>query len=461
VPKGPLRQSRCALGVAVCLPVEPGRGSPFVTLAPVAIGALIAATVLLALCATGLGIYVGRRDHAARERALEQAVQQFERKAVETQRANEDLWERMERSEAAVRELQISIVQIPEIAQRLYALRDLREIPDSTLELVQEIFQPSYSIFYRLSNGKLVAVACRGESEFRIGHRLEPGEGVVGWTALKQMPFTPEDAELETPAVRTRNLARCLPRKGFSLCVPIMAQERPLGVVLIGPSTRHLPHAREIGRTLALISSVAIASTVVLSKERLLAKTDGLTGLLNKTSVYRRLRDLVSDDTKAPLSIFLLDIDHFKNYNDTYGHLPGDELLKRMGALLRENSREHEVVGRYGGEEFLVVMPNTTKDVAVRVAERIRMLVEGSTLQQQDAEPIGRVTISGGVATAPADGEEVDALLRNADTALYQAKRTGRNRVVAYVGAGEHLAGLEESDVIDGDAETEIEKTDS
>ncbi len=376
-----------------------------------------------------LGFYPGRRQR----QGLEQALAQLERRAVETQRANEDLWERIEQAEASVRGLQLSIVQIPEIAQRLSALRELREIPDGTLDLVQEIFQPAYSVFYRVNSGKLVAVACRGESEFRIGHRLEAGEGVVGWTAVKQMPFTPEDAELESAVVRTRNLARCLPRAGFALCVPIMGQERPLGVILIGPSARHLPHAREIGRTIALLSSVAIASTVVLSKERLLAKTDGLTGLLNKTNIYHRLRDLISEDPAAgPLSVFLLDIDHFKHYNDTNGHLPGDELLKRMGALLRENSRENEVVGRYGGEEFLIVMPGTPQDVGLRVAERIRSLVEGTAFEHRAAQPHGRVTISGGVATWPGDGEDVDSLLRNADAALYQAKRAGRNRVVAH-----------------------------
>ncbi len=428
------------------------------TFDPLALGVLIATSVLFALGVLGLGIFLGRRDRSEHVRGLEGALQQFERRATDAQRANEDLWERMERSESAVRELQLSIVQIPEIAQRLSALRELREIPDSTLDLVQEIFQPSYSVFYRVSNGKLVAVACRGESEFRIGHRLEPGEGVVGWTAVKQLPFAPEDAELESPAVRSRNLARCLPRQGFSLCVPIMGQERPLGVVLIGPSERHLPHAREIGRTLALISSVAIASTVVLSKERLLAKTDGLTGLLNKTNVYRRLRDLASDDAHSPLSIFLLDIDHFKQYNDTNGHLPGDELLKRMGAVLRENSREHEVVGRYGGEEFLVVMPNTPTDVALRVADRIRLLVEGTPFEHADSQPTGRVTISGGVATSPADGEDVDTLLRNADAALYKAKRGGRNRVFAHAGTELVLGALEEEWPVDSDAETEIEK---
>jgi diguanylate cyclase (GGDEF)-like protein len=381
-----------------------------------------------------LGFYPGRRGRRERTRALELAVAQFERRAVDAQRANEDLWERTERAEAAVRGLQLSIVQIPEIAQRLSGLRELREIPDSTLDLVQEIFQCSYSVFYRVSNGKLVAVACRGESEFRPGHRLEPGEGIVGWTAVKQLPFTPEDAELESGGVRSRNLARCTPRRGFSLCVPIMSQERPLGVILVGPSLRQLPHAREIGRTIALIASVAIASTQVLTKERLLAKTDGLTGLINKTNVYKRLRDLISEDNaQMPrISVFLLDIDHFKQYNDSNGHLDGDELLKRMGALLRENSRENEVVGRYGGEEFLVVMPGTSKETALRVAERIRTLVESMPFEHADGQPTGRVTISGGVATWPSDGDDVDSLLRNADAALYEAKRAGRYRVLAF-----------------------------
>jgi diguanylate cyclase (GGDEF)-like protein len=426
---------------------------------PVVLVEVVVAAVLAGLFVLGVGVFLGRRERNVRVQSLEQAVAQFERKATEAQRANEDLWQRMERSEAAVRELQISIVQIPEIAQRLYAMRELREIPDSTLDLVQEIFQPSYSVFYKVSNGKLIAVAVRGESEFRIGHRLELREGVVGWTAAKQLPFTPEDAELESSAVRTRHLARCLPRKGFSLCIPIMGDERPVGVVLIGPSARHLPHAREIGRTLALISSVAIASTVVLSKERRLAKTDGLTGLLNKTNVYRMLRDLMNDDAQAPVSVFLLDIDHFKQYNDTNGHLPGDDLLRRMGALLREHSREHEVVGRYGGEEFLVVMPNTPKDVAMRVAERIRALVESTPFEHAENQPSGHVTISGGVATTPADGEDVDSMLRHADEALYQAKRAGRNQVFAYASADPAaLSGAAAAADPNPDAETELEK---
>ena len=422
------------------------------------LGELVVGGLVFAAGGFMLGFHPGRRERRERIRTLEQAVAQFERRGVDAQRANEDLWERTARAEAAVRGLQLSIVQIPEIAQRLSSLRELREIPDATLDLVQEIFQSSYSVFYRVSNGKLVAVSCRGDSEFRVGHRLEPGEGIVGWTAVKQLAFTPQDAELESAGVRSRNLARCTPKKGFSLCVPIMSQERPVGVILVGPSNRQLPHGREIGRTIALIASVAIASTQVLGKERMLAKTDGLTGLLNKTNVHRRLQDLMyGESAHMPrVSVFLLDIDHFKQYNDTNGHLDGDELLKRMGALLRENSRENEVVGRYGGEEFLVIMPGTTKETALKVAERIRLLVEGTPFDHASRQPSGKVTISGGVATWPGDGDDVDALLRNADAALYEAKRGGRNRVAAYSAPELATGGLEDGYL--GAAEDELEK---
>jgi diguanylate cyclase (GGDEF)-like protein len=129
--------------------------------------------------------------------------------------------------------------------------------------------------------------------------------------------------------------------------------------------------------------------------------------------------------------------------------------------LLRDGSREHEVVGRYGGEEFLILMPNTAKDVALRMAERIRALVEGTPFEHAEAQPTGHVTISGGVATAPGDGDDVDSLLRNADAALYQAKRAGRNRVVAFAGDALVLAGVDAAAAVDADAETELAKEDA
>jgi diguanylate cyclase (GGDEF)-like protein len=183
----------------------------------------------------------------------------------------------------------------------------------------------------------------------------------------------------------------------------------------------------------------------------MLAQTDGLTGLLNKTHILRRLRDLIaSEGGPRTFSVFLFDIDHFKHYNDTNGHLAGDELLRSLGALLKENVREEEIVGRWGGEEFLLLMPNVEKSHALRAAERIRAVVAGWDFDHRDRQPGGCVSVSGGVASWPNDGDDVDTLLHCADQALYQAKREGRNRVFAHStpdlalgGAPDPLAGFD------------------
>jgi diguanylate cyclase (GGDEF)-like protein len=399
-------------------------------------------------------VAVAKRE---RLRQLEASLAQLDQRAREQLRMVQDLTARNRSAEETIQRLRRSIVEMPEIAQRLTATRDLREIPERTLDLIHEIFDPSYSVFYRTAKDELVAVACRGESEYAVGHRLKRGEGIVGWTAVKQLPLTVEDAQLESGVVRGRNLATGVPESGFSLSLPIVNAERTIGVILIGPSLRDLPHLREIGRTIALITAVSIASAVVLKEQTVLAKTDGLTGLLNKTHILRRVRDLIaSDGGPRTFSVFLFDIDHFKQYNDTNGHLAGDELLRSLGALLKENVREDEFVGRYGGEEFLLIMPNVEKSHALRAAERIRAVVAGWDFPHRDRQPEGCVTVSGGVASWPNDGDDVDALLHCADQALYQAKREGRNRVFAFA-APELAMGDGPDPLADFDPEAEKE----
>jgi diguanylate cyclase (GGDEF)-like protein len=389
--------------------------------------------VSITLMAFGLGGRVAGRRSAERLARSENARDHLQQRAdSQRQRANE-LERRLQNSEEMVQKLQRSVREMPEVAQRLTATRDLREIPHRTLEMVMEIFDPTYAVFYRMVREELVAVAALGDSEFGVGHRVAMGEGIVGWTASKQLPYTPEDAKFESGIVKERHLAKGVPENGFSVCLPIMSGERTIGVILVGPSQRDLPHMPEIGRTIALIASVTITSALVLKQQRMLAKTDGLTGLLNKTHTLSRLRDLIaSDGGTRVVSLFIFDIDHFKHYNDTNGHLPGDELLKDLSVLLKETSREDELVGRYGGEEFLLVMPGTAKSEGLSAAERIRCMIAEHDFPFGETQPLGRVTVSGGLATWPHDGDDVDTLIRAADEALYQAKREGRNRVFAY-----------------------------
>src|SRR4030095_15889379 len=161
-----------------------------------------------------------------------------------------------------------------------------------------------------------------------------------------------------------------------------------------------------------------------------LAQTDGLTGLLNRTHLFAQTRDLLKADPRPrSVGIFLFDLDHFKHYNDTNGHLAGDQLLRQLSQLLREKTREDELVGRYGGEECLVVMPTVDRDQVLRAAERIRATIAATPFPHGDQQPLGCVSISGGVSVWPMDGDNLETLVKRADMALYAAKGGGRNRV--------------------------------
>jgi diguanylate cyclase (GGDEF)-like protein len=161
-----------------------------------------------------------------------------------------------------------------------------------------------------------------------------------------------------------------------------------------------------------------------------LSRTDGLTGLPNRRHLMETLEKEVrrAKRNERPFSLLMVDVDHFKRYNDTFGHLAGDEVLKRLAQVLSAAIRTADYAARYGGEEFTVVLPETPLDGAREVAERIRVMMEKESF---GADGAGRVTLSVGIAEFPADGATVEAVTSAADSALYAAKEYGRNRVVS------------------------------
>ena len=183
-----------------------------------------------------------------------------------------------------------------------------------------------------------------------------------------------------------------------------------------------------------LFSSVAITvhTEIANALERVklynLAVEDGLTKLF----VVRHFKDLLSreiEQTKSsnkPLSIILSDIDHFKHINDTYGHLAGDFILREVANMFKSSCRESDIAGRYGGEEFIILLQDTNRDGAVEFAERLRKLIEGLTFEYNNINL--KITISFGVAEFKND-KSPEELIKRSDEALYVAKETGRNKV--------------------------------
>ncbi len=185
---------------------------------------------------------------------------------------------------------------------------------------------------------------------------------------------------------------------------------------------------QDILKVFASLASVAINN----ARLHYLATTDGLTELTNRRSFLQRLLEEFYRSRRygLSLSLIILDIDHFKSINDSYGHPAGDKVLKKLGGLLKDHVRVHDLPGRYGGEEFVILLPQTDLDGARILAEKLRSLVEATPFPIGRAQEI-RVTISLGVARIDASRmTEPMALVKTADEALYHAKESGRNRVV-------------------------------
>jgi two-component system cell cycle response regulator len=181
------------------------------------------------------------------------------------------------------------------------------------------------------------------------------------------------------------------------------------------------------------LGKLALTFNSMADKLEEIATRDSLTGLLNKKEI---LRILAAELTRArrhstSVSVMMLDLDYFKSINDTYGHQAGDAVLVTAGELFEKHVRGIDYVGRYGGEEILIVLPATTEIESVEIAERIRRSLASTAIAVNDFEQIN-LTVSIGIAIFPADGEDESTLLSHADQALYQAKGAGRNQVVQY-----------------------------
>jgi diguanylate cyclase (GGDEF)-like protein len=162
-----------------------------------------------------------------------------------------------------------------------------------------------------------------------------------------------------------------------------------------------------------------------------LAVRDGLTGLFNhryfqEDLAYEMLR---AGRYKRIFSLIFLDIDHFKNYNDTHGHTQGDKLLRTLGQILKNNLRKSDLIARYGGDEFVITLPETAKAETRMVAEKICKTVSDYPFEGRETQPQEKVTLSIGIASFPEDGTDGSSLIHCADQALYQAKKNGRNQV--------------------------------
>ena len=325
------------------------------------------------------------------------------------------------------------ITTLYDLSRLMESASDIEQIYKATVAQVAKIIPCENTALFLLDkpSKKLELRAARGRAVNLLEHfAFEKGKGVSGWVASRGKPIVINDMDRAPNVLNSDSLPARV--RSFA-AIPMRVNNNVIGVLHLSDSGPNAFSPDDI-RLLSLIAgqaAVTIDRMAAHQQLETLAITDGLTRVYNHRYFQMRLEDELRrcKRYRLPLSLLIIDADHFKNINDIYGHASGDAVLRDMGNLLRECMRDTEIVARLGGEEFGVLLPQTDEIQAQIAAERLRASVEAHDFRSVDGQPI-QVTISLGIAGFPPNATRAD-LMEQADRAMYAAKRSGRNRVVA------------------------------
>lgn len=323
-----------------------------------------------------------------------------------------------------------------EVARALTSSLELEEILSAIMEKMAQFFGPERWSLLMVdeASGELYYAIAVGENAERLkGLRVPMGEGVAGWVAATGNPLVVPDVSLDPhwaafakkfPELHIQSIA----------CVPVRSSNRTLGVIQLLNSKLDLMSEYSISflRILCDYAAIAIQNARSMTLIHDLTITDDCTGLFNARHLYTMLDEQVK--LEEEFTLLFVDLDHFKSVNDTHGHLVGSRLLAEVGGLMKRSLGPNVASFRYGGDEFVALMPGTCKEKGMEATMKLRddlraaRFLEGAGLS---------LSISGsfGMATFPEDGETVPTILRSADTMMYEAKNATRDNV-AVAGVG-------------------------
>ncbi len=334
-----------------------------------------------------------------------------------------------------------------QFSSRMISMISSLSLVNSRKKLYQEILEMSSELLAATSgsfmllneeDGTLQIEAAKGmTSSLAKTMSVAFGEGIAGRVAKSGFPMLVNDIERDK-RVATRNRPRFKTKSFVSL--PLETEDRLIGVLNLADKsngTNFTEADLNLVQTFTRHAVLMIDRAATLEKAgkfEQLAITDPLTGLYNRRFLENRLQEELSrsERQKQSFCVILADLDSFKIYNDICGHLAGDNALRKTARIMQKTAREMDIVTRYGGEEFCLILPGTSKKESVFVGERIRRAIETDSFPGENHLPKGRLTTSVGIASFPADGVTANELIHAADLALYRAKALGRNRLVLF-----------------------------
>lgn len=325
------------------------------------------------------------------------------------------------------------------VSKTLTSSTELKDILSKIMEKIKEMIKAEAWSVLLVDNetGDLIFEKTnRRKSSDMQKFRIKMGEGIAGWVAKEGIPVVVPDVSKDQRF--TGRIDREIHFKTKSLiCVPIKINEQILGVIELVNKTTGEPFKKEdLDLLMRLVdhTAIAIERTSLYQKMTELAITDDLTKLFNTRYLNRTIEIEIQRASRynSSLSLVFMDIDHFKRINDTYGHIIGSKVLVEMGQLLLRNLRTVDIVARYGGDEFVIVLPQTSPKAAAQIAERMRKAVEQNTFLKKEGYAL-KMTASFGVASYPGSANSKEELIKLADEAMYRVKYQTRNAVYAIV----------------------------
>ncbi len=303
------------------------------------------------------------------------------------------------------------------------------------LRAIERLFDPGQALVLLKDgySGKLTLAASRGV--FISGGELGPeiGYGIAGLAMTKQITLTKRDLENESNLVRNQLENSDPIFREMEIACPLRSRENCIGVICLSRLQSEAEEARTALNMLGEMAGMALTGARQYRKIQDMANSDPLTGLVNKGYFLKDCAQKFKEsfESSSPLSVAMFDVDNFKHYNDVNGHLSGDHALVAIAEILRDHGRPTDTVARFGGEEFILLMPATTHADACARAEQIRLAVTESDVEHSGKQPMGFLSVSAGVSTVPIHGTAMADVIERADVAMYQAKKTGRNQVIS------------------------------
>jgi diguanylate cyclase (GGDEF)-like protein len=366
--------------------------------------------------------------------------------------------------------------RIPQIIKAI-----TEKLPPSTLPAI--VVRSAKGFFHARQVGFFVPVQDSNDYTLEVGVgfppdwkgkiRLSSEGGILGVALQKKLVV----ARVDSSSSGRISSRQSLEQLGVSpdFVAPVFGVIGIFGVLVIAGCPLSIEGERKYVSMIADLMSSLLQKNILIESGKNSVWVDHLTGVANRLYFLQRFESEIrrTENYKQALALFMFDIDEFKKINDTYGHVSGDIVIKKVAEIVRSNTRSSDLVGRYGGDEFTVLITSTTQEQAFRYAENLRKKINYTEIRIPGNDAIIRMTISGGLAVFPTHGMSTSELIIAADYALYDAKRNGRNRTilaqtVGLGGAlgheqlevrGEPISGIQEKDAANEASEYPLDLT--